>query len=287
MVVVKPAPGEFYLGHYARNWRINNNGETLTPSIARLPHGRVSWSYPNEMLPYPYSHFARSLGFESESYWRAHTLQPLHFLTSFSQEGSTVQWAFSITRLRVGCGYNKEEVVRYCPACVQADEDTFGFAYWRRDHLVPGVDLCFVHDLPLVIFKTEHRATAFIYAPGEESVDLEDTPSGLNETKTNVVVQSYLSLLQRAIHAVSYFPGSFVRFQKRARRALGTGRIAEQVWVDEALERLRYSVPEQWLIRHFPAFTRTAATENRFLNCGMRLQDLPGTALLLLKACTT
>ncbi|WP_447982256.1 TniQ family protein [Achromobacter kerstersii] len=285
VVVVRPVAGEFYLGHFARNWRINNHGATLLPSIARLSHGRVSKSYPNELLPYPNSGLARSLGISSESYWRAHTLQPLQFLTNFSTESATVEWAFSTTRLRVGCGYWTEEVVRYCAACVEEDKATLGFAYWRREHLVPGVDECFVHRSPLQILKREHRATAFIFAPGEDCVDLEDTPGGLNEAKSNVVVQRYLALVQSAIHAITLSPGRFLPFQTQAygRPELGPNR--DEFWLEDMLIKLRGAVPESWLKRHFPALAATGSRVNRSRGQCKRVQDLPGTAWLLLNAC--
>lgn len=285
MVVVRPVAGEFYLGHFARNWRINNHGVTLLPSIARLPHGRVSKSYPNELLPYPNSGLARLLGISSESYWRAHTLQPLQFLTNFFPESATVEWAFSTTRLRVGCGYWKEEVVRYCAACVEEDKATLGFAYWRREHLIPGVDECFVHRSPLLILKREHRATAFIFAPGEEGVDLEDTPGGLSEAKSNVVVQRYLALVQRAVPAVTHSPGRFVSFQKPVYRKPELGPSREESWLEDMLKKLRGHVPESWLKRHFPALAAVGSRANCSRGAGKRVQDLPGTAGLLLAAC--
>lgn len=284
VVVVRPVPGEFYLGHFARNWRINHHGETLLPSIARLPHGRVSTAYPETLLPYPHSGLPRALGISSESYWRAHTLQPLQFLTDFSAESTTVEWAFSITRLRVGCGYWKEEVVRYCAACVDEDKAMLGFAYWRREHLVPGIDECLRHGSPLLTLKREHRATAFIFAPGEECVDFEDTPCGLDEAKSNVVVQRYLALVQSAIHAVTHTPGRFVPFQRLAYRKPELGPRPEELWLESALRKLRDSVPEQWLARHFPALAAVRPRMNHFQGRGWRVQDLPGPAWLLLSA---
>lgn len=285
VVVVRPVPGEFYLGHFARNWRINHHGETLLPSIARLTHGRVSTAYPKTLLPYPHSGLPRSLGISSESYWRAHTLQPLQFLADFSAESATVEWAFSITRLRVGCGYWKEEIVRYCAACMEEDKARLGFAYWRREHLVPGVDVCFAHGSPLRILKREHRATAFIFAPGEECVDLENTPGGLDEAKSNVVVQQYLANVRHAIHAVTHSAGRFVPFQKMVYRKPGLGPSPDELWLDGALKRLHSSVPDLWLSRHFPALAPAGPRANQYLDRRTRVQDLPGTAWLLLKAC--
>lgn len=35
--------------------------------------------------------------------------------------------------------------LRYCPACVQSDRESFGETYWHRLHQAPGVALCPVH----------------------------------------------------------------------------------------------------------------------------------------------
>ncbi|BCK86783.1 hypothetical protein MIZ01_0549 [Sideroxyarcus emersonii] len=39
---------------------------------------------------------------------------------------------------------------RSCNECVLADEDKYGFAYWRRDHQLPGVLVCQTHGKPLL-----------------------------------------------------------------------------------------------------------------------------------------
>ncbi len=39
---------------------------------------------------------------------------------------------------------------RSCHECVLADEDKYGFAYWRRDHQLPGAMVCQTHGMPLL-----------------------------------------------------------------------------------------------------------------------------------------
>lgn len=39
---------------------------------------------------------------------------------------------------------------RSCHECVITDEDQYGFAYWRRDHQLPGVLVCKTHGTPLL-----------------------------------------------------------------------------------------------------------------------------------------
>lgn len=39
---------------------------------------------------------------------------------------------------------------RSCHECVLADDEKYGFAYWRRDHQLPGVLVCQTHGTPLL-----------------------------------------------------------------------------------------------------------------------------------------
>lgn len=41
-------------------------------------------------------------------------------------------------------------VMAMCPQCVKSDLERLGFAYWRREHMVPGLGYCPHHGLPLV-----------------------------------------------------------------------------------------------------------------------------------------
>lgn len=45
---------------------------------------------------------------------------------------------------------------RSCLHCIQADKSEFGFAYWRRDHQLPGVLVCQQHGTTLLSLPYEH-----------------------------------------------------------------------------------------------------------------------------------
>jgi len=45
---------------------------------------------------------------------------------------------------------------RSCYQCIQADIDTFGFAYWHRDHQLPGVLICPKHGTTLLSLPYDH-----------------------------------------------------------------------------------------------------------------------------------
>lgn len=279
MIVVKPAPGEFYLGHYARAWCINNHGSRMTPAMARVPHGRLS-HFINTFLPYPIEDFASSLGLQTEPYWRSHTLQPLYFFTHLSSDGAVADWAVSKKKLGEGFGFTRAEVVRYCPACVDEQKKTLGFAFWRREHFIPGADLCFEHELGLLVVKQEYRATAFTEAPGR-SHDLEDETRDLEEVRDCPAVQRYLAWtldVLRAMAGTDALPLSLPQWRKTGGKQsdLNEGRLPL-----EAIDKLRRSVPDQWLRRHFPALSDASS----FQRGKLCMSDLPGTALLLLEAC--
>lgn len=46
--------------------------------------------------------------------------------------------------------FNAHPPRRSCHECVLADEDEYGFAYWRRDHQLPGVLVCQKHGTALL-----------------------------------------------------------------------------------------------------------------------------------------
>lgn len=46
--------------------------------------------------------------------------------------------------------FNAHPPRRSCHDCILADEDEHGFAYWRRDHQLPGVLVCQKHGTPLL-----------------------------------------------------------------------------------------------------------------------------------------
>lgn len=174
----------------------------MTPAMARVPHGRLS-HFINAFLPYPIEDFASSLGLQAETYWRSHTLQPLYFFTRLSREGAVADWAVPKKKLGEGFGFTRAEVVRYCPACVDGQKKTLGFAYWRREHFIPGADLCFEHELALLVVKQEYRATAFADAPGRGHDLVEDEPPDLEEIRDCSAVQRYLARAGDVLRAIA------------------------------------------------------------------------------------
>lgn len=51
--------------------------------------------------------------------------------------------AIAHSRFRLFYGLN------YCPQCVEADTNKFGFSYWHITHQIPGVQICHLHNILL------------------------------------------------------------------------------------------------------------------------------------------
>lgn len=47
---------------------------------------------------------------------------------------------------------------RSCHICIQSDKAEFGFAYWRRDHQLPGVLVCQKHGTALLSLPHDHNS---------------------------------------------------------------------------------------------------------------------------------
>lgn len=252
----------------------------MTPAMARVPHGRLS-HFINTFLPYPIEGFASSLGLQAETYWRSHTLQPLYFFTRLSSEGAVADWAVSKKKLGEGFGFTRAEVVRYCPACVDGQKKTLGFAYWRREHFIPGADLCFEHELALLVVKQEYRATAFADAPGRGHDLVEDETPDLEEVRDCPAVQRYLARAGDVLRAIASADMPPLSLPQRRKAGREQSDLNDDLLLVEAIEKLRRSVPDRWLRRHFPALSDASS----FQRGALCVSDLPGTALLLLEAC--
>ena len=89
---------------------------------------------------------------------RAHSLVPLHGAVAGSVVA--VDWRDISARpwkLQQFTMNQQRHSVHGCAGCVQEDLDFWGFTYWRRTHLIPGVLRCAKHNRPL--FRVEQLPT--------------------------------------------------------------------------------------------------------------------------------
>lgn len=63
--------------------------------------------------------------------------------------------------------------LRFCPRCFEHDHEVYGAAYWHRSHQLPGVLVCWIHQLPLL--RTRAGITHGLSASWAEFATLQAT----------------------------------------------------------------------------------------------------------------
>lgn len=72
-----------------------------------------------------------------------------HLLKALAQNESPKSLVLSLGLTKYRCGAFPVHP-RYCTSCAVQDRKIRGFAYYRREHQLPGVALCWIHGTPLV-----------------------------------------------------------------------------------------------------------------------------------------
>lgn len=77
-----------------------------------------------------------------------------------------------------------------CEDCIREDKDVHGFAYWHRQHQLPGVYVCTNHGSPVL------QSSVRIDGRGRSALFLPDDPE-IVSTSTSIITDLQLPLLQR------------------------------------------------------------------------------------------
>lgn len=98
-----------------------------------------------------------------------HTLQANRILKSMlSRQGGNIHTRCGISASSVP----QPQHFRYCPACITEQLDTLGEFYWKREHHIPGVNVCSKHQCWLVSSELFfHPKQKHLYQPAELSCD--------------------------------------------------------------------------------------------------------------------
>jgi hypothetical protein len=112
---------------------------------------------PNNLL-HLVKHLPLGSVYSVESFINEHTLYPFYknFLTSSELwlledrmrkklNGSI----FSLAKIPSSSEHGSQQFLKFCPACLEQDIETYGEAYWHRTHQVPGMFVCLKHPIAL------------------------------------------------------------------------------------------------------------------------------------------
>jgi hypothetical protein len=163
-LVQVPLPGECVYGiaaAFVQRWfRGSRQGAALlfdgtAPAARDIP----------ARLPQLAASLPPDLGLDAARLALLHTALPIH-LPFYDEErqaalfraidlGQAMQLRLGTAPARVTCA----RALRLCPKCVRRDRAKFGRAYWHREHQLPGVLTCPVHDCALVVTSVRPEST--------------------------------------------------------------------------------------------------------------------------------
>jgi hypothetical protein len=138
-----------------------------------------------------------------------------------------------------------------CPACVASDQAALGFSYWRRDHQLPGREICAEHGTMLARVEDEW---AFVKSPA----NFIRTGQAVSLAESNAQEQ----LLVRRFHAIADalmarrlpVPIAVMReVLKRRGQACGLQTHGGEVRHALLSDVIKRAFPEQWLREVYPA----------------------------------
>lgn len=142
-------------------------------------------------------------------------------------------------------------LARCCELCLRDDIELWGCGYWRRDHQLPGVELCNAHQIELVELPRPVMRTPLTFATLRSKLPSTRPVTG------NSVLRRFETLTKVALtNSGATHPRQMA--DALARRAADAGiRVRDQRKGRRLSEVVRDHVPATWLSRHFRGFTDT------------------------------
>ena len=155
IALLRPYPDEVIGSVLARGAR--RFGLSWT-RLLYLATGRSASSAPF-LMPYALGRLAEATGTSPECLLERHTLFPyaVAFMATARREkfraraleGQNVCGLDCLSHVVLG----RTPYRRFCPVCLANDLRDRGESYWRRSHLLPGTQICTLHDVPLLSTK--------------------------------------------------------------------------------------------------------------------------------------
>lgn len=247
MIRVYPLPGEFAPGHLGRLRLVNcldSSEQVIRILDYRARRNVRNWD------PEPVHHLIGSLlGMDPEDYVRQHTLIPFVRVAAHSESSLTSFEKAACVRQRAVLSLARTGAYS-CGRCIESDEASMGFSYWRRSHQLPGIDRCPEHDVPLLVTNSPG---VFDVNPAESPQTAETDVSQLAEIpQSNETVANYTQIATRLLadaKRVSRFSASACLGAQARRRGLRVSMMGNKPLLsDFLLERF----PHPWFEAHFP-----------------------------------
>lgn len=253
MIVVQPMPGELGLAHAGRVAYLN--GLTGLGQLRRETLGKANDHRKRDEFRQQFKILAARLKIDPETYLSEHSLLPFsHAYPSRRKEGQSYQMLVT-SWLRAADG-PMLNTLRFCGLCAHEDERRpgSGICWWRREHQLPGVDICIHHARPLLCAADQDAAQILPshYLRGGKCS--EETSPDWNDH----VVTKYRMFAALLLNNPKRFPPAELRDRVRQRCIeLAILRNVHDRSPRSSLSlHVRSKFPSAWLGKHYPALLR-------------------------------
>lgn len=140
-------------------------------------------------------------------------------------------------------------LVRCCEECLAEDAERWGCGYWRRDHQLPGIELCIHHQTVLI-----ELPRAALRRPLNAATLRKKLPS-VAPAVGNPVLQRFAALTRLVLGTSGATHPRHMADALAYRAATAGIRVRDQRKGRRLSEVVRDHVPAAWLSRHFRGFT--------------------------------
>ncbi|MBK9347832.1 MAG: TniQ family protein [Burkholderiales bacterium] len=161
MLITKPLPEEFSVGHLGRLHRLN--GATREKKYLYRMVKVACMAQTGHAQPTPVHAVASLIGSEAVQYLQQHSLLPFFGYAGLSDKaGQPSHWRNGQFQRFGFSAINPSAVL--CKDCISEDVNFWGFSYWRREHQLLGARWCTRHGNALHFVG---KNDAFDYSPTE------------------------------------------------------------------------------------------------------------------------
>lgn len=197
-----------------------------------------------------------------------HTLTPLS--RAFAVQNCDLPYGDDLNqdRLRTIAGRYSAFYPQCCPACIAEDMDSLGVSYWRRHHLIRGIDYCTKHPnlelIPITApdsFSKEPAHYLETHRPGKMITHRSEN------VMDNEFIRRYVRICEGLLHTKS--PIGKIRAAEAMRlqaNKLELG-LSSSIHATKLPELIQSLAPKNWLVHHFPKAAGHSRTSGFEKNC--------------------
>lgn len=274
MIIAQAMPGELGVAHSGRISYLN--GISTLADLRRILLGKSRDHRKRDEFRQPFKVISTRLGIDSETYLANHSLLPFTYACPpgnkerYSYQDLVAAW------LKPADGQILKHL-RFCLECAQQDAIDVGFCWWRREHQLPGVDICIHHHKVLCLVHDDRAAERLPshYVKDTRYV-LETSPNWQDEAVARYRAFAVSLLAQRV-------EPSRLRLRVRQRCIeLAIGSAKKHHSCSSISRHVRSRFPNDWLQKHRPMLLHPSYEgRDLMIDAGFRGQGAPGMAIVM------